>query len=73
MAMQALDLSIATQCFLREFWDLSSLSPLNLTSGQQQAFAAHGLTAPQDLPRCADMQANTRVCMVGACSSCSDL
>ena len=40
------------------------LTPLNLTGRQKAAFAAEGLAAPQDLPRCAHMQAGTRVCMV---------
>ena len=73
--MQALDLSIATQCFLREFWEQSSgsLAPLNLTLAQQDAFAAGGLTAPQDLPRCAEMHANTRVCMVSGRGFCLTL
>ena len=63
--LQALDLHIAAECFMREFWDLVQY-PVQLPPDLQQRFAAFGISGAQDLPHCAHLPDSSRICFVRA-------
>ena len=64
-SLQALDLHIAAECFMREVWDLVQY-PVQLPHDLQQRFAASGLAGVQDLPHCAHLPDSSRICFVRA-------
>lgn len=52
MELQALDLHIATECFMREFWEMKH-DPVTEDPAALKHFAAiAGSTATHDLPHC---------------------
>ena len=60
--MQGVDLHVAIQCFMREFWDLQRDQELPLTPAQRAAFAAAGESNHQDMPHCEILPEDTRIC-----------
>ena len=60
--LQGIDLHVATQCFMREFWDLDNEPELPLTEAQRALFAAAGQSIHQDMPHCEQLPDNTRIC-----------
>ena len=62
---QALDLHIAAECFMREFWDLVQY-PVRMPPDMEQRFEDFGVKGGQDMPHCAHLPDSTRICFVRA-------
>eukprot|EP00884_Botryococcus_braunii_P006385 jgi/Botrbrau1/15748/Bobra.4_1s0116.1 len=63
---QALDLHIALECFMRDFWSLDHLELIDNTAVLKDFRDLAGSSARHDIPHCAVLPEETRICFIRA-------